>query len=196
MATILNNEAQKGRSQASRELIVKTNEIPPQGLTYHFTSQSAELNTHLEDIMGPFPEYKAQLDVKTSESVTYIKTNISGQLDLVCSRCAEATNLPFTKKTLIAYQRSDGKVVPMMDNLDDLDTSFEVEFLEGNEINLAEVVHEQIALEIPFQPLCQEDCQGLCSQCGNNLNRTKCQCPSVAEKYSPFAKLKNLKGDS
>ena len=43
-------------------------------------------------------------------------------------------------------------------------------FFEGGEIHLSEIACEQIFLEIPYQPLCQEDCKGLCPQCGRDLN--------------------------
>jgi uncharacterized protein len=29
-------------------------------------------------------------------------------------------------------------------------------------------------LEIPINPVCKEDCKGLCSVCGNNLNSEPC----------------------
>ncbi|MDR1711436.1 MAG: DUF177 domain-containing protein [Propionibacteriaceae bacterium] len=43
--------------------------------------------------------------------------------------------------------------------------------LEGELINLEPLLRDQVVLEMPFTPLCQPDCAGLCPDCGANLNR-------------------------
>ena len=37
-------------------------------------------------------------------------------------------------------------------------------------------VHEAIILELPIKFLCNEECKGLCSKCGANLNEGDCGC--------------------
>ncbi|MFO7803700.1 MAG: DUF177 domain-containing protein [Desulfovermiculus sp.] len=46
----------------------------------------------------------------------------------------------------------------------------------GLELDLAAVLWEQFILALPVKPLCSEDCQGICSQCGANLNHGDCGC--------------------
>jgi uncharacterized protein len=46
----------------------------------------------------------------------------------------------------------------------------EVSRLEGDEIDLEPLLRDDVVLDLPFQPLCQEDCRGLCVECGANLN--------------------------
>jgi len=36
-------------------------------------------------------------------------------------------------------------------------------------IDVAALVHDAVMLELPLQPLCEEDCPGLCSECGARL---------------------------
>ena len=43
-----------------------------------------------------------------------------------------------------------------------------------------------------MKPLCSEDCQGLCPECGTNLNRGTCQCQRNWEDPR-FAALKDLR---
>jgi uncharacterized protein len=70
----------------------------------------------------------------------------------------------------------------------------ESSFFEGGEIHLSEIACEQVFLEIPYQPLCQEGCKGLCSICGKDLNLSPCGC--VKEEFpSGFSDLKKLKLD-
>ena len=39
-----------------------------------------------------------------------------------------------------------------------------------------DIVREQVLLELPLRPLCKEECRGLCSRCGDDLNVGPCQC--------------------
>ena len=43
--------------------------------------------------------------------------------------------------------------------------------IEGELIDLEPVLRDAVVLELPFTPLCQPDCAGLCPECGANLNR-------------------------
>lgn len=49
-------------------------------------------------------------------------------------------------------------------------TEEEASRLEGDLIDLEPLLRDGVVLELPFQPLCREDCQGLCTECGANLN--------------------------
>jgi uncharacterized protein len=48
--------------------------------------------------------------------------------------------------------------------------------LAGDFLDLEPIVHDACILELPLAPLCQEDCQGLCPQCGANRNHESCSC--------------------
>lgn len=53
---------------------------------------------------------------------------------------------------------------------------------QGNHLELAPMLREHIILAAPMQPLCSDECLGLCQQCGKNLNEGPCQCaaePSI-----------------
>jgi uncharacterized protein len=41
--------------------------------------------------------------------------------------------------------------------------------MEGDLLDLEPVVRDAVVLELPFQPLCREDCPGLCTECGARL---------------------------
>jgi uncharacterized protein len=42
--------------------------------------------------------------------------------------------------------------------------------------DLSDVVRQMILLAVPDNPLCKEDCKGLCPGCGRNLNTEDCVC--------------------
>ena len=41
--------------------------------------------------------------------------------------------------------------------------------LEGELLDLEPVLRDAVVLGLPFQPLCRDDCPGLCSECGARL---------------------------
>jgi uncharacterized protein len=42
--------------------------------------------------------------------------------------------------------------------------------LVGDLIDLEPLLRDEVVLDLPFQPLCRDDCSGLCVECGANLN--------------------------
>ena len=41
--------------------------------------------------------------------------------------------------------------------------------VEGESIDLEPALRDAVILQLPFQPVCRETCQGLCSECGARL---------------------------
>ena len=62
---------------------------------------------------------------------------------------------------------------------------------DGEHIDLEPLFREQFVLAVPYAPLCREDCQGLCSQCGINKNSGTCTCEKPIDPR--LAALKNIK---
>jgi uncharacterized protein len=48
--------------------------------------------------------------------------------------------------------------------------------LSGTDLDLEPLVRDAVVLALPLNPLCREDCQGLCAGCGADLNRGACTC--------------------
>ena len=45
----------------------------------------------------------------------------------------------------------------------------EVSTLEGDLVDLEPLLRDAVVLALPFQPLCEDDCPGLCVECGARL---------------------------
>ena len=52
----------------------------------------------------------------------------------------------------------------------------EVLSLSQEKLDLRPLFEETLLLELPMIPKCQENCRGLCTQCGANLNLDNCSC--------------------
>ena len=63
-------------------------------------------------------------------------------------------------------------------------------FLVGDLLDLEPVVHDAVVLALPLSPLCREDCQGLCSECGEPLNEDPDHSHEIADPR--WAALANL----
>ncbi|MEZ4554629.1 MAG: DUF177 domain-containing protein [Dehalococcoidia bacterium] len=45
-----------------------------------------------------------------------------------------------------------------------------------NHLDLSEAVRQYEQAALPIQPVCRDDCAGLCPVCGQNLNERRCEC--------------------
>jgi uncharacterized protein len=73
-----------------------------------------------------------------------------------------------------------------------LGDELEMGLFEGHEIDLGSFLREVMTLALPLQPLCREDCRGLCPGCGADRNAGSCGCDQQRAK-TPFAALEALK---
>jgi uncharacterized protein len=82
-------------------------------------------------------------------------------LDGECARCLES----ISDKTEVTFQE--------LFVYDDRDYSTEeddgVSKLEGDLVDLEPLLRDAVVLALPFQPLCMDDCPGLCVECGARL---------------------------
>ena len=60
-------------------------------------------------------------------------------------------------------------------------------------IDLGPLVHDELCLSLPADPLCRSDCLGLCPTCGADLNVSPCA-GHGDQSSSPFAAVKQLFG--
>lgn len=66
------------------------------------------------------------------------------------------------------------------------------ELFDGKTIDLDPILREQVLLALPVSVVCGEECKGLCTVCGQNLNEAECGCERKV--LDPrLAKLKEIK---
>ena len=73
---------------------------------------------------------------------------------------------------------------------------FDVYTYKDDEVDFIDLIEQTLDFNLPQRVLCSEDCKGLCSTCGTNLNKKVCSCNEVAndeDVIDPrFAKLKEM----
>ncbi len=106
---------------------------------------------------------------------------VSTQAHTVCSRCLEEMNVDIEEsfQELFVYG-SPG----------------EDEFgVQGDSIDLEQVIIDSVVLNLPFKPVCSSDCQGLCPDCGFKLQNDPAH-SHQAPVDSRFAALAQLLEDN
>ena len=112
---------------------------------------------------------------------------LSTTIEVVCSRCAEPYTMPVDAALELRFLPQ-----ALAGNKDeDPDDDPTTAFYADDRIDLGQVVREQCYLALPMKPLCTPDCQGLCPQCGINLNTERCSC-APAWQDPRFAVLQSL----
>ena len=99
-----------------------------------------------------------------------VSAQISAVADGTCMRCLEPLELQINRRIQELYRYAPDKKVHTKAQrkaaeIDDLDVDEDL-MLEGDEIDLEGPIRDAIVLDLPINPLCQEDCPGLCPGCG------------------------------
>jgi uncharacterized protein len=175
---------------------LKFDEIPEEGLDLNWKEEKASLLAYMEGLSGIDFAFETPLQAeakirRTGRSVLIIG-KVETTLRLQCARCLKEFSSPLSTTFDLTLQPV--KEAPSDEDIELGSEEMESSFFEGGEIHLSELACEQIFLELPYQPLCQEGCRGLCPTCGTDLNLSPCEC--VKEEFpSGFSGLKKLKLD-
>src|SRR5712664_2527109 len=85
-------------------------------------------------------------------------------------------------------EKDDGLVSAGSFGLEDADQ----DWFNGKTIDFDPILREQLLLALPMHVVCREECKGLCSVCGQDLNVKSCGCEQKV--VDPrLAKLKYIK---
>jgi uncharacterized protein len=103
-----------------------------------------------------------------------IAGTFGGDVQLICSRCLE--RFQFQTEDRFDLYCDLGLSAPHGEGRELDEDELDVTYLEEGKVNTDHLLRENFLLNLPVQPLCREDCRGLCPQCGANLNLGSCGC--------------------
>jgi uncharacterized protein len=165
-----------GPRKASMKISV--DEIPQSPKEIKFSENIEELNNIYRRSKNREFGFPASLEVEVvyyrSGSEIFFSGSFGGRFSGTCGRCLEDYDFPLTSRFDFILTPDPARSERGAEELsrDDLGLSY----YSTDEINLAPLIAEQVMLALPTRPLCSEDCQGLCGNCGANLNRESCSC--------------------
>ncbi len=112
-----------------------------------------------------------------------------------CARCGArflfTDQLPLHHHYIAAGEAHMGRPSRREEEIDAAeDEDFSI--YEDRSIDIDPMLYEHLLLSQPTTYLCDDDCKGLCPQCGANLNDGACGCKPIVKAH-PFDALKGLK---
>ena len=109
-----------------------------------------------DDQFQPEGEVEYSLTVKAVSGSILVNGEISGKVISRCSRCLVPVTLEIVNGTIELY--------------------YPKEEITEEEFDITADIRDELLIELPMNPLCDEECEGLCPVCGVNRNEKKCSC--------------------
>ena len=132
---------------------------------------SVPFDCELETERLDFPAVKAYRGrphargrVYNEAGVLHLEGELTAEMTCVCDRCGaefdSVKELPL-EATIVEEESEEFP---------------ELFVLDGNAVDLDEILETSLILDMETKFLCREDCKGLCPVCGKNLNLGPCGC--------------------
>lgn len=199
-------------------MLVKIEEIQEPGLKRTEPIKPEVLQGALTDSEGFVLVSSSPLaaSFKRVSGRVFVRGHFSAELNAPCKRCTADVPVPIDVEFSLRMvpeptaPRVDESADPAAarprrkfqkkedDGMAPVAASFELDEIDaepfnGKTIDLDPVVREQVMLALPVSVLCRDDCKGLCSTCGQDLNEKDCGHGKVKEVDVRLAKLKDIK---
>lgn len=134
-----------------------------------------------ESILKIDNETKAVGDITNRAGVLTFTADVHVSAICVCSRCLVEFKQRI-ERYITAYISDENEDGCAPDNY----------YLQGDEIDIDEIIVTEFILELEEKVLCREDCRGLCSSCGSDLNSGECLCePDVDPRLEILQQFKS-----
>ncbi|MGH7263965.1 MAG: YceD family protein [Candidatus Rokuibacteriota bacterium] len=172
-------------------MIIRVSEIPDEGIQV----------ASPVDVGDVFPEEGWSLDavdlgIAKRGAEVAVTGSFQASARLQCSRCLEPLVTRVTPAADLHLLPSPATRHEQMElGPDDL----EVDFYQGDILDLARLLWSETQLALPMKPLCRPECRGLCPVCGGNRNVTACACGGreVDPRLAPLEALRRRsRGDT
>ncbi len=114
---------------------------------------------------------------------------------LTCDRCLNE----FERAMHVTFEEQFYPTVDVVSGmpLASFDTEEIFPIDDHHEVDLSEAIRQNALLALPMATLCREDCQGLCAQCGQDLNLGACDCqPEVDARLGVLEQLLQKRAES
>lgn len=140
-------------------------------LARHYEASAFEGRDHLFRVVAPVD---LRLTVHKDRDRYRLVGTVSTEIELGCSRCLEPYRLRVDALFDVRYLPHSENAGEAEREVEDDDLS--AAYYRDETIDLGQLIEEQLYLVLPMKPLCRDDCEGLCPQCGANLNAERCDC--------------------
>lgn len=149
---------------------------PGSSLSFDFAvdTEFLDFDSVLEYISAP----RAEGRVYNEAGVLRLEGGVRAGMKCVCDRCCES------------FEREKLTRVDVVLTEEDREEELDLFILDNCAVDLQDVMSTCFILDMDSKTLCDEDCKGLCPDCGKNLNQGPCGCTKPRDPR--FAVLEQL----
>lgn len=159
---------------------IAVEQIPAEdGLDVHLSEQPSFFDFNQEDVFWREP-------IEWSGTIQRFGADIycrgTSRADIVqpCSRCLKDVSLTLKVGATFFFVPDRSVEGEGNEEVEVASEESDMYLYDGGEVGLREPVRDSLIMAVPLQPFCREDCQGLCSRCGADLNDGPCGCAPEA----------------
>jgi DUF177 domain-containing protein len=169
-------------------MLIEISQIPLEGMDVAVPEAPLDLGEPSDVWAGPATVGAAVRFDRSGRGVV-VSGTFRGAVQLVCSRCLEP--FPFTAEEPFHLYFETARPGRAEEESELTDDELDVTYVEEGRVDTDNLLRENVLLSLPLQPLCREDCRGLCQRCGMNLNLGSCDCqePRRDPRLEPLRKL-------
>ena len=152
-------------------MIFYIEQIYEEGLSFDVLKHKEHFDLDYADIVLT-DDVKAQGKLEKSGETIFCHGSLQTKLSANCTRCLQVFSFAINTKLSVNF-------IPRIESnkpADEIELSgmdVEQEFYDEGQIDLSNPSRDLILLSLSQVMLCREDCLGLCSECGANLNENK-----------------------
>ena len=166
---------------------VNVSEIKDGGLSLNLTRGPGWLGgSEKSEVASVHSDIEFHIDLLRTAGEISVRGKIGFLAVARCSRCLSDVSVDTNLEVNLILSPSE------TEKKEEGGGEIDYETYRGRTIDLNDYMREQVNLSLPYKVVCTEDCRGLCSGCGQNLNEQQCGC-ETHEKDSRFAVLKDIK---
>ena len=148
------------------------------------------------EISGGTPaNYYGRLELLRTHQGLLVRGMLEASVGSICGRClgdfASQCQLNVEEEFYPQVEVNTGR------KLDQIAENEGTAIDANHVLDMAEVLRQYAIAAQPIKPLCQESCQGLCQECGVDLNKESCNCSKAGldPRWSALAALLNQSND-
>ncbi|MCQ8768683.1 YceD family protein [Streptomyces telluris] len=167
-------EALNARLDHRSPLVFDTRELGRRPGALKRVSRSVPAPDHLGiEVISVAEGATVELDLRLESVMEGVLVTGTARAPLTgeCVRCLEPLEreLEVDFQEMYSYPDADDRSRPADTGDDAEEDEEDMLFLEADLLDLEPVLRDAVVLALPLQPVCQDDCPGLCSECGARL---------------------------
>lgn len=150
------------------DILLEAVEMEPKELQLKAAPDEIEL---IHDLASMAKEVIYDVTVRRVEDEVFLNGFLDFTVRYTCARCLTEYDENYRQPLNLVLQLVPEEQVP-----DEEQDEFVLVASNQKSYNLVRYARDLITVSLPLKPICRENCQGLCSQCGTNLNENNCDC--------------------